>query len=235
MPRPWRLVILAPVFCLLTPCFAQTGFPFTDEALHYSINWPSGLSLGDANFDAHRTGPGWDFSLTINAGVPGFNVADHYRSATAGSDFCSLELERDTSHAGHTSREKTTFDQKNQSAKRVTLQPEGGGKSEFEIPTCARDALAFVYFVRREMGQGRVAPPQTVFFGASYNVRIDYTGAQTIPSDNKMVVTDHVNVSVKGPSVDTRFEIYFARDAARTPLLIRVPLSVGTISAELVR
>jgi hypothetical protein len=29
--------------------------------------------------------------------------------------------------------------------------------------------------------------------------------------------------------------MFFARDAARTPLVIRVPLSVGTFSMELVR
>jgi hypothetical protein len=48
-------------------------------------------------------------------------------------------------------------------------------------------------------------------------------------------VTDHVLVSIKGPKSDATAEIFFARDAARTPLLVKVPLSLGTVSVELVR
>ncbi len=48
-----------------------SGFPFQDESLRYSIKWPSGLSLGDVTFSAHRGGPGWTFDLGIDAGVPG--------------------------------------------------------------------------------------------------------------------------------------------------------------------
>ena len=28
---------------------ALTGFPFTNETLHYTLSWPSGLSLGEAH------------------------------------------------------------------------------------------------------------------------------------------------------------------------------------------
>ena len=64
---------------------------------------------------------------------------------------------------------------------------------------------------------------------------MDYTGAQDIPVAGKPIVTDHLNVSVKGPASDFTFEIFYARDAARTPLLIKIPVSVGTVSLELVR
>jgi hypothetical protein len=40
---------------------------------------------------------------------------------------------------------------------------------------------------------------------------------------------------VKGPKSSFAFEMFFARDAARTPLLVRVPLSAGSFSMELVR
>jgi hypothetical protein len=42
-------------------------------------------------------------------------------------------------------------------------------------------------------------------------------------------------VSVKGPKSDFTVEVFYARDAARTPLLIRIPQPVGTLSMELVR
>jgi hypothetical protein len=38
-----------------------------------------------------------------------------------------------------------------------------------------------------------------------------------------------------GPTSTIKFEMYFARDAARTPLLIRVPLQMGSFAMELVR
>jgi hypothetical protein len=74
-----------------------------------------------------------------------------------------------------------------------------------------------------------------VFFGSSYDVKMVYTGAQDIPVAGKPVVTDHLDVSVKGPASEFNFEIFYARDAARTPLLIKIPVKVGTVSLELVR
>jgi hypothetical protein len=213
---------------------AQTGFPFTDESLHYNINWPSGLSLGEATFTSHKTAAGFTLEATADAAVPGFAIADRFRSS-ATPDVCSLEFTRETSHGSKKTREKTTFDSAKGTARRVTTLPENGGVTDFDISSCARDALAFVYFVRREMGQGRVAPPATVYFGSAYSVRVDYTGAMTIPSDGRQTVTDHVNVSIRGPKANIVVEVFFARDAARTPLLIRVPVAVGNLSLELVR
>jgi hypothetical protein len=42
-------------------------------------------------------------------------------------------------------------------------------------------------------------------------------------------------VTLKGPATDTTFEIFFAKDTTRTPLLVRVPLALATFSMELVR
>jgi hypothetical protein len=49
------------------------------------------------------------------------------------------------------------------------------------------------------------------------------------------VVTDKVVSNVKGPASTVEFEMYFARDPARTPLLVKLPLPIGSISMELVR
>ncbi len=212
----------------------QTGFPFQDESLRYSVNWPSGLSLGDATFTAHKTSAGWSFDASLEAGVPGFAISDKFHSS-ATADLCSLEFERSTSHGAKKTSEKTTFDQHKLTAHRVTVLPADGGKTDFDIPSCARDALTFVYFARREMGQGRVAPAQKIFFGSAYGFSMQYTGAMNVTVGEKLAVTDRVVVSVKGPKSDVGFEIFFARDAARTPLLLKVPMSMGTFSVELVR
>lgn len=217
------------------PAPKLTGFPWQSETLHYTMNWQSGLAVGDVYFTAHKSdGGGWDFSVTGNAGVPGFAVNDKYQSM-AGADLCSLSLERETSHAGKKGREKTTFDQKAGTAERATLFPEGGGKANFSIGTCARDAVTFSYYAREELGQGRMPPGVQTYFGSAYSVSMVYTGSQDITMANKQVTTDHVNVSVRGPRSDFHFEVFYARDPARTPLEIRVPLSMGTFSLDLVR
>jgi hypothetical protein len=216
------------------PAAKPTGFPWQSESLHYSMNWQSGLTVGDVYFTAHKTASGWDFEVSGNAGIPGFAVNDKYRSSTA-ADLCSTGLERDTDHAGRKGREKTTFDQKAGSGQRVTLFPDGGGTSDFTIGTCARDAVAFSYYAREELGQGRVPSGTETYFGSAYTVSMVYTGAQDITVGNKKATTDHLNVSVRGPRSDFHFEVFYARDAARTPLQIRVPLSMGTFTLDLVR
>jgi Protein of unknown function (DUF3108) len=213
-----------------------TGFPFQNETLRYRVNWPGGPSLGNVTLTAHKADDGgWDFDMSTTVGIPLVPIADQYKSSASGVDLCSSMLRREISHGSKKVSEKTEFDQKQNQAQRQTLVPPGGGKSEFAIPTCGRDALAFQYFARREMGQGRVPPAGKVFFGAGYEVKMDYTGAQDVPVAGKPVVTDHLNVSVKGPASDFSFEIFYARDPQRTPLLIRIPVSIGTVSLELVR
>jgi hypothetical protein len=219
---------------MVAPAAAQTGFPFQSESLKYSINWPSGLDLGEATLSAAKGENGWTFNVSATAAVPGFAVSDKYRSIT-GTDLCSVELERTLFHGKRSNRETTTFDQKKGTARRVTLVPEGGGTTDFDIPSCARDALAFVYYARVEMGQGRVAPATRVFFGSAYDVRLEYTGGADITSGDKQVPADRTLIRVKGPKADLQIEVYFARDAARTPLAVKVPLPVGTLSLELVR
>jgi hypothetical protein len=217
---------------LAVPAGAQTGFPFQDESLHYAVNWPSGLTLGDVTVTARHSVDRWDLEMTLDASVPGFPIADRFHSMTNAGQ-CSQEFERITSHGNKKSTEKTTFDSKSGTGHRASGN--GGGSTEFSIPACPYDALAFLYYARREMGQGRVAPAQQIFFGSAYSIRMNYTGAQTIMVGEKSAVTDHVAVSLKGPGSNTSFEIFFARDAARTPLLVRIPVTVGTVSLELAR
>ena len=235
---PFRGILLLALACApLTMAADQlTGFPFQNETLRYRVIWPGGGSLGDVTLTAHKTGDGgWDFGVSTSVAIPVVPISDNYKSSAFGTALCSSTLQREISHGNKKVIEKTEFDQKNNQARRQTTVPAGGGKSEFAIPTCGRDALTFQYFARREMGQGRVPPAGKVFFGSGYDVKMVYTGAQDIPVAGKPVVTDHVNVSVKGPASDFSFEIFYARDAARTPLVIKIPVKVGTVSLELVR
>jgi Protein of unknown function (DUF3108) len=210
---------------------------FENEQLRYSINWPSGLSLGEAQLGSSRDKAAADtparlhLEFNLDAGVPGFSVSDRYRS-DASPDFCSVEFQRTAAHGQKKTDEKTTFDQQAGTASRQTI---GGGKSELKTPSCGRDALAFLYYVRRELSQGRMPAPQTVFFGAAYEIRLVFAGTQSIRLGDKQVEADRVTASVKGAASEIGFEVFFLKDAARTPALVRVPLPLGTFSMELVR
>ena len=214
-----------------------TGFPFTNETLRYAVSWPTGLSLGEAHMSAARTkaasgaGEQWAFEFALDASVPGFAVTDRYH-ASASLDLCSATFEKEITHGSRKTHERIEFDKHAGVARRETL---GAGKSDVPISQCGRDALTFLHFARRELGQGRVAPQEDVLLGAKYNARLEYTGEQTIKVGGKPSVTDRVIVTLRGPASEISFEMFFARDAARTPLLIRVPLSLGVFSMELSR
>ncbi len=229
------VLALTPSFLPAAPAAAPalTGFPFTNEDLNYSVNWPSGISLGDAHLHAKRSGADWNFSLTLDAGVPGYKVKDSYRSETV-ADLCSASFERTMSHGARATDERETIDRSRATATRQTLSKEGG-KSDISVPGCIRDALTYLFYARREMGQGRVPAAQSFLFGNLYSIRADYAGAVNITMKGHEVQTDLLTCTVRAGISEYKIDVYFARDAARTPLRISTPLAMGKFSMELVR
>jgi hypothetical protein len=213
---------------LAAACTLAAG---ADETLQYAINWPSGLSLGEATLKAGGTGDKREFELSIDASIPGFRVVDHFRSTTT-ADLCSIEFEKDFVHGKKKNREQTRFGTTPGTATRQTV---GGGKSELTVPACAHDALAFLFFVRKELRQGRLPPAQTIYYGAPYRIRLEYGGTQAVRIGEARENADRIVASVKGPVSDITFEMFFAKDADRTPLIVRVPLVLGSFSLEIVR
>ena len=231
-----RMLTSLCIFALAYPASTATAPKFSHEQLHYSINWSSGLSLGEGQLQSSRTkaGDGLDrlaLEFTLDAAVPGFQVKDDYKSeATTG--FCSIFLDRKFTHGKKKADEKTTFDPEKGTAVRHT---NGGGKSDLKTGVCGKDALAYLYFLRQELSQGRLPPSQPVYFGSAYQLRVEFAGTQTIKLADTSVEADRLKASLKGASSDINFEVFFLKDAARTPALVRVPLSLGTFSMELVR
>lgn len=195
------------------------------EELRYTVNLPTGLSLGEGSITATQTPGERSFKLSVDASFPGLTIRDQFSSRTTDA-LCSLRFEKDSTHGPRTAKETSTFD----SAKGVVVrETHSGGKSELPAPGCARDVLAFLFFLRQELAAGRLPPPQTVFFGAPYEARLTRLGAQ------ESVQADRIGVWLKGPASETNLELLFSRDPARTPLAIRVPLGMGTFSMELAR
>jgi hypothetical protein len=205
-----------------------------EETLHYLINWPSGLSLGEGEMSAKLVqsegqAAQWQFELKMDAAVPGFPVEDKFRSAaTAG--LCSLEFSKYALHGKRKAEEKTVFDA---SAGIATRQTSGGGKSELPISRCPRDALTFLYFLRHELNEGRLPAPQTIFFGAPYEISLHYVGTKQVQIGETRYTADQIAAKVKGPASEHSFELLLARDETRRPLRITVPLELGRFTMEL--
>jgi hypothetical protein len=211
--------------------------PFRDgEVLRYNVNWPSGLTLGEVQFTA-KSAPGlaWNFEMVLEAALPAFPVEDRYRSQ-ATSSLCSERFEKRFRHGKRKTDEDVFFDQMAHTVTRTTL-PDGPkvGRSEQPAPDCARDALSFLYFVRRELSAGRIPSPQTIFYGAPYQIRFESGGVKPVEIGGARQDADRLVAFVKGPASQISFELFFARDAARTLLLARVPFAVGSFALELVR
>jgi hypothetical protein len=229
------LILAAALWAGAAPAATQsdlTGFPFTDEDLNYSIVWPSGINLGEAHLHATHTGQDWNLSFTYEAAVPGFPVKDTYKSQIT-ADYCSTVFNRSTTHGSRSSEEQETIDRDHGTATR--LNPKTGASVTIQAPACLKDALAYLFYSRFEMGQGRVPAAREFLFGDVHAIRVNYTGAPMITMNGKQVQTDMVTCGIQIGSNQYSFDVYYARDAARTPLLITVPLPVGKVSMELVR
>ena len=232
--RPVLLLAAAGIF----PVAADAPSPFLDETLHYTVNWPSGLSLGEGQMSAKliRGNNGesdhWSFELDLDASVPGYSVKERHR-ATATPAFCSIEFDKSFTRGKRKAEEKVKFDPQGGTAERVTQG--GGGKSQIQVSACAKDALTFLYYVRSELARGRVPPPQIVVFGAPYQVHFEYRGAQMLRIGESQEEADKLVAAIQGPKSQISVELYFARDPARTPLRVRLPLALGVFSLEIVR
>jgi hypothetical protein len=226
-----RSMVRAAPFALLCAGVIASA---SGETLHYSINWPSGLSLGEATLRSDHGAKGWEFDLNLDAGVPGFAIRDQYHS-TANLDSCSLQLDKTTSRGGRKNEERVTFDPNGTTATREVVKGDRtGGKADLSVPTCARDALALLQFVRKELAQGRQPPSQPAILGAAYQVRLEYLGTTTVHLGEQQVEADRFRTSVKGPASDFTVELYFAHDALRTPVMMKIPLSLATFTVELI-
>jgi hypothetical protein len=229
------LISVFAVFAIAAPPIAPASFE--NEQLNYNLVWPSGLTLGEATMTASSSSAGADarpqlhFQFDLDGSIPGFSVADRYHS-NASAEFCSAEFTRDIAHGSKKVGDKTTFNPQNGTATRSAT---GGSSTDFQVSQCSRDALAFLYYVRHELSEGRVPPTETVYWGVPYDVHLELSGSETIHIADKSMDADRYTVSVRGPSSSLSFEMLFLRDPARTPALVRVPLALGTFSMQLVK
>lgn len=227
---------------LMLPLFASLGLglltaetpeaaPFASgETLRYDIVWPSGLRLGEARFTANSNQAGWAFSADFSASLPVLNVEDEYESK-ADFSLCSAWFKKVVSHGEKKQNEEVTFDQDENRALRRNLAD--GTTQDLDVPPCARDALTYFYSLRQDLAQGRVPPPDDLNFGTQLQISFSYVETRAIEAGGKMQQADRLLVDVTGRGKPVNIELFLAQDAARTPLLIRVPFELGTFSLKL--
>ncbi len=235
--KPLRvLAILAATLFAVSPgqSTAPTVIPPAGgEQFHYSINWPTGLSLGEAMLSGSRgqtygSAERLTFQFHLEAAVPGFQVTDTYRSV-ASPAYCSAEFDKTYQHGPKHVDEKETFTSDG-NAKRET---KGGGSSDFETRTCPKDALTYLAFLRDELSHGRLPREETVYYGAPYRLRMEFKDTEQIDLGGKKVDADRLQATIRGDSAGLTFEMFFLKDTARTLAMVRVPLAMGTFSMVL--
>lgn len=217
----------------LIPCLVFSLNAAT-ETLRYNVNWPSGLSLGEATLttdNADASAAPRKFQLNLDAAIPGFAVADEVISLTK-PDYCSIRLDTKLKHGSRLRQERTEFKPEEGYAERQTAK---GGKSKLPLNACGRDALGFIYYLRNELKLGRIPGNQTIFFGSAYQLQFKYGGAVNVPLGSGAEPADKLDVMIVGPASKTAIEVFIGRDALRTPLLFRVPLPLGAFTMELQR
>jgi hypothetical protein len=234
MARVFLLAVAVPLLAqpAVVPSSLQ-GFPFTDETLNYVVKSPVGLSFGKVQMSAARQGAGgWAFKFSLDASLPIITITDRFDAFTD-PNLCSIRFERSSEHGSRKSSEVTYIDRGRSSAVRATRN--GGGLSEIPVGLCPYDGLSFLYHLRRELGQGRIPPNDSILVGGAYRVSLVYVGEKMFTRDQQDVKTDQINCVIRGPKSEVHLEIQFARDAARTPLVVRYPFTLGTFWLELVR
>jgi len=218
---------------ILLPLLATTLAGAT-ETLRYNVNWPSGLSLGEAtltsdNIDASAASR--KFELRLEASIPGFAVIDEVTSL-AKPDYCSIRLDTKLKHGSKIREERTEFKPEEGFAERQTAK---GGKTKLPLSTCGRDALTLIYYLRSELKQGRLPGAQTIYFGAAYQLSFKFGGSSNLQIGSGTEPADKLDILIQGPASKHAIEVFFGRDAMRTPLIFRVPLPLGAFTMELQR
>lgn len=211
----------------------ETRFPFpAQEELAYSIAWPSGLAVGSAELRARHTDPGWRFELRIRASVPKIEI-DHAFVSRTDELLCSLEFEKHIRHGTKRGHESLRFGEG--TLRRTNLEANGRAVgSTAPIADCARDALATIFSLRRDLAAGRIPPPEEIYFGAAYRLQLEYKQTRWLAWDSDRRLADEIRIDVRGPDSHHVFSAFFGRGAERTPLLFIVEFEDGPFTIKLI-
>ncbi len=140
-------------------------------------------------------------------------------------------------HGGKRTDDKTTFDQKAGTRDAYDAVPEPAAAAPISTSQPAR-ATRWPSPITRASNWARAGcrtPQQSVLRVGVFGDAWSTPGAENITFGREDRDNRPRARAVKGPKADFQFDIFFARDAARTPLSIRIPLPLGIFTLDLVR
>ena len=151
------------VLFLLVPVMVCAA---ADEALRYSLKWPTGITMGHADLKTTQGSTRSEFEL--DASLPGIPATGLFTSRMNAAG-CTGEFSKKYELGYRKSSERTFIE-----GTKARRETSNGGKSTFDSGECARDALAFLQMLRAELIAGRKPASQKILFGAQYTLTLEY-------------------------------------------------------------
>ena len=211
----------------------QASSPFPPlqqgETLRYRLQWPSGLTLGEATLRAIPSGKEVRLELTVEAGLPQYTLRDTFSAVATQEDLCSLQFRQEISEGARQRVETIEFDL---SARQAT-HTRGNQTTTMAVPPCPRDPLTFLYYVRREAAAGRPVTSGAVQLKNGVAVQIVPGDQESVSVSGQAKQAEHYVVTYTGPGSARTFHLWLSPDAARAPVRIQAPFSLAVFTAEL--
>jgi Protein of unknown function (DUF3108) len=203
------------------------------ETLNYNLKWPSGISFGEATLRATHTGTEMFLEARVDADLPQYHVLYTF-SSVANEQLCSQRFRQTLREGKRSVDDSFEFDQKNHQVRRTR----NGRSTTASISDCARDPLALLYYFRQQLALGSlpVGTPEasgTFYLGQDYSVHYDSVKPEAGDAGSKEPQGDHFLIRVDGAPEAPDLEVWIRPDLRRDPVLLKVPFSLGELSAEL--
>ena len=220
---------------------AEAPVPFrAGEKLDYSVQWAKLLNAATVRLAIVERRPfygreAWHFqsrASTIDLMRFVFTLDDQFDSYTEPSTLASLQYEMYLREQGK--KEDSIF--------RMTTQddPAPGAGSAVHVLPGTRDPLGYLYSLRTVDWQQTREARAPVFDGKKlYEVRARLgqpSGEVIVPAGRFVASRIDVRVFERGREVaQTRFSVWLARDASRTPVLMEAEVPFGSARVALTR
>ncbi len=199
------------------------------ETLRYRLQWPSGITLGEATLRVSPAGKELRLELTVEAGLPQYTLRDTFSAVASLDDLCSIQFHQKIAEGERQREESIEFDP----ATRQATHTRGNQTTTMAVPQCARDPLTFLYYFRRELAAGRRVASGAVQLGTSIAVQIAPGVPEPVRVSGQTKPADHYVVTYSGTRGSKTFHLWLSPDAARAPVRIRAPFPLAEFAAEL--
>ena len=173
-----------------------------------------------------------------------FKVEDHYEAYVNKDDLLPTLSIRNVREGKYRLYDKIEYDQDQGNLVSLRGKTKSEAKStEYTIDKCMHDALSMIYFIRNfdydNYSEGQELPMTIFMDKKTWPLGMTYLGRE---KSKRIKGKGKFNTIKVSPEViagnifdeDTRMEIWVSDDKNRIPLLIKSPVSVGSIKAVII-